>query len=207
MFATRIESARNILHGNRTHGLLWVQVTHGEAVGNVIIGNTKGMFIYNSLYNVIRGNLFARNNLGAHYWGGSEENVMEANAFIDNEIQVKFVAAKDQTWTGNYWSDYGGWDVDDDGKGDTPYRSNTLVDALLWRYPQAKFLLASPAFQLLALAEREFPVITVPKAVDPSPLMAPPMEGWSALLERYAAQPPEYYLKMEKLPHLPGEDH
>jgi nitrous oxidase accessory protein len=130
---------------------------------------------------------------------------MVDNAFIENEIQAKFVAAKDQEWSGNYWSDYGGWDVDDDGAGETPYRSNTLVDALLWEYPHSKFLLASPAFQLLALAEREFPVITVPKAVDARPLMSPPMAEWEAVLARYPASPPEYYLEMEKLPHLPGE--
>jgi nitrous oxidase accessory protein len=204
MFATRIEARRNILHNNRTHGILWVQVTRGQLDGNVMIGNTKGMFVYNSLYNTIRGNLVARNNLGGHYWGGSQENLVEANAFIENEIQVKFVAAKDQTWHGNYWSDYGGWDVDGDGHGEVPYRSNTLVDALLWDYPLSKLLIASPAFQVLALAEREFPVITVPKAVDPSPLMTPPMGDWAALLERYPAEPVQYYMEMEKLPHVPG---
>jgi nitrous oxidase accessory protein NosD len=96
--------------------------------------------------------------------------------------------------------------MDEDGTGETPYRSNTLVDALLWTYPHSKFLLASPAFQLLALAEREFPVITYPKAVDASPLMTPPMADWESLLARYPGEPPQYYLEMQKLPHLPGED-
>ena len=96
-------------------------------------------------------------------------------------------------------------DLDEDGLGDTPYRSNTLVDALLWEYPLSKLLLASPAFQLLALAEREFPVITVPKAVDSAPLMTPAMAAWESLLTRYPGKPQEYYLKMQKLPHLPGE--
>lgn len=207
MFSKSIEAARNVLHNNRTHGMLWVQVTHGQALDNIVIGNTKGLFVYNSLYNEIRGNLIARNNLGAHYWGGSEENVMKSNAFVENEIQAKYVAARDQAWDGNFWSDYGGWDLDDDGIGETPYRSNTLVDALLWAYPDSKFLLASPAFQLLALAEREFPVITVPKAVDAAPLMSPSgaMADWSATLARYPAEPQRYYLEMDKLPHLPGE--
>ena len=207
MFATRIEAKGNILHNNRAHGLLWVQVTRGSADSNIIIGNTKGMFVYNSLYNTIRGNLVARNNLGSHYWGGSEENVMRDNAFIENEIQVKFVAAKDQVWDSNFWSDYGGWDMDDDGRGEVPYRSNTLVDALLWNYPLSKLLLASPAFQVLAVAEREFPVITVPKVTDLSPQMSPSMTNWKALLDHYPAQPSQYYLEMEKLPHVPGSHH
>jgi NosR/NirI family nitrous oxide reductase transcriptional regulator len=205
MFSSRITAEGNILHDNRTHGLLWVQVTRGRAEDNVVIGNTKGLFIYNSLYNDIRGNLVARNNLGGHYWGGSEENLMEDNAFIENQIQVKFVAARDQVWGGNFWSDYGGWDIDDDGRGETPYRSTTLVDALLWKYPLSKLLLTSPVFQLLAFAERQFPVIGVPAVLDASPQMSPAMPDWAALLERYPAHPPQYYLEMEKLPHLPGE--
>jgi nitrous oxidase accessory protein len=204
MFSQRIQAIGNVLHDNRTHGLLWVQVTRGTVEGNIIIGNTKGLFVYNSLYNTIRGNLIARNNLGGHYWGGSQDNVMESNAFVDNEIQVKFVAARDQTWTGNFWSDYSGWDTDDDGRGEVPYRSNTLVDALLWDYPLSKLLITSPAFQMLALAEREFPVITFPKAVDPSPQMVPSMPDWAAVLARYPANPAQYYLEMEKLPHVPG---
>jgi NosR/NirI family transcriptional regulator, nitrous oxide reductase regulator len=204
MFSSRITAMGNILHDNRTHGLLWVQVTRGQAEGNVVIGNTKGLFIYNSLYNRIRGNLVARNNLGGHYWGGSEENVMEDNAFIQNEIQVKFVAARDQTWGGNFWSDYGGWDIDGDGVGETPYRSTALIDALLWKYPRAKLLLTSPVFQLLAFAERQFPVIGVPAVLDASPQMAPSMPNWAAQLERYPAHPAQYYQAMEKLPHVPG---
>lgn len=204
MFSERIQAIGNVLHNNRTHGLLWVQVTRGTVDGNIIIGNTKGLFVYNSLYNTFRGNLIARNNLGGHYWGGSEDNVIESNAFVDNEIQLKFVAARDQTWTGNFWSDYSGWDTDDDGRGEVPYRSNTLIDSLLWDYPLSKLLTTSPAFQVLALAEREFPVITFPKVIDPAPQMVPSMGEWAALLERYPAKPVQYYLEMEKLPHLPG---
>jgi nitrous oxidase accessory protein len=78
------------------------------------------------------------------------------------------------------------------------------VDALLYAHPSAKFLLTSPAFQVLALAEREFPIITVPKIVDPSPQMSPSMAEWATLLAQYPAAPAEYYLEMEKLPHIPG---
>ncbi|MFQ5789783.1 MAG: NosD domain-containing protein, partial [Acidobacteriota bacterium] len=144
---------------------------------------------------------------GMHYWGGSEDNEVGDNAFIANQIQIKFVAARDQSWQGNFWSDYGGWDVDGDERGDVPYRSNTLVDALLWKYPLAKLLLTSPAFQALALAERQFPVITVPKVVDRLPWMSPPMEDWAFLLDRYPPRPSDYFGTLSKLPHLPGEHH
>ncbi len=205
MFSKRITANGNILHKNTTHGILLTQVTRSEVLNNIIIGNSKGIFVYNSLYNKIQGNLVARNNLGLHYWGGSEDNELLDNGFVGNEIQVKFVASHDQSWDGNYWSDYVGWDSDGDGHGEAPYRSNTLVDALLWKYPIAKVLLASPALQVLALAEREFPVITVPKGVDRNPRMAPAMPDWATQLARYPGPPPHYYGAVEKLPHIPGE--
>ncbi len=204
MFSKKIEARDNVLAGNATNGLLLVQVTRGQVTGNQIIGSAKGIFVYNSLYNTIEDNLVVRNGLGMHYWGGSEDNEITSNAFVENRIQIKFVAARDQSWEGNYWSDYGGWDVDGDGAGEVAYRSNTLVDALLFKYPLAKLLLTSPAFQLLALVERELPVITVPKAVDSAPLMAPRAADWAALIERFPAPPSDYYGSIDKLPHVPG---
>ncbi len=205
MFSKRITANGNTLYNNTTHGILLTQVTRSEAKKNVIIGNSKGIFVYNSLYNSIRDNLIARNNLGMHYWGGSEDNEIVDNSFVGNEIQVKFVAAHDQTWDGNFWSDYVGWDSDGDGRGDAPYRSNTLVDALLWKYPIAKVLLASPALQVLALAEREFPVITVPKGVDHMPHMVPTTPDWASRLAQYPRKPQQYYGSVDKLPHVPAD--
>lgn len=204
MFSKGIEARANTLYNNRTHGILLVQDTRSQITDNRLISNTKGLFVYNSLYNQIRGNLIARNHLGMHYWGGSEDNEVNDNAFIDNQIQVKFVASRDQRWDGNYWSDYLGWDLDRDGRGDAPYLSNTLVDTLLWQYPAAKLLLTSPAFQLLAAAERAFPVIAVPKGEDRSPRMAPMFADWRATLDRYPEVAQRYYGTLSKLPHIPG---
>jgi NosR/NirI family nitrous oxide reductase transcriptional regulator len=204
MFSKGLEANGNILHNNTTHGLLLIQVTRSFAEKNRIIGNTKGLFVYNSLYNTIRDNLIVKNSLGIHYWAGSEDNEITNNTLIHNKIQVKFVAAHDQFWDNNFWSDFIGWDADNDGKGDTAYRSHTLVDALLWNYPTARLLLASPSFQFLALAERTFPVISVPKVIDNTPMMEPPVSDWTSIVERFPPAPQEYYGEIKKLPHIPG---
>lgn len=205
MFSKHIQAKGNTLYDNATHGILLTQVTRSEVSGNNIIGNTKGLFVYNSLYNVIRANLVARNNLGMHYWGGSEDNEVDGNTFVENEIQVKFIASHDQQWNGNFWSDYVGWDMNGDERGDLPYHSNSLADSFLWKYPAAKFLLAGPALQLLVLAEREFPVIRVPKGVDGSPLMEPATLEWESILASHPRRPKAYYGELAKLPHIPQE--
>ncbi len=204
MFSKGLEAVGNTVHNNATHGLLLIQVTRSVARDNRVIGNTKGMFVYNSLYNTIEGNLIANNSLGIHYWAGSEDNAITNNSLVQNKIQVKFVAAKDQTWAGNFWTDYTGWDGNGDGHGDTAYRSHTLVDALLWEFPAAKLLLASPAFQVLAGAERTFPVLSAPKVIDPTPLMHPTIKNWREVLAQYPPLPQNYYGTLQKLPHIPG---
>ncbi|WP_416138530.1 nitrous oxide reductase family maturation protein NosD [Halomonas sp. HK25] len=147
--------------------------------GHAISGTEgKALFVYNSLFNEIRDNLFARTEIGIHMTAGSEDNEFHGNAFVGNETQVKYVALREQEWSfegsGNYWSDYLGWDLSGDGLGDIPYEPNDSVDRLIWTYPMAKILMNSPAVQVLRWVQREFPVLRPPGVRDSHPLMALP---------------------------------
>lgn len=204
MYSKGSEANRNVSVGNSTQGIVAIQVVRSEIAGNVLIGNTKGLFLYNSILNRVTDNLIANNNLGVHSWGGSEENEITRNTFFRNEIQVKYAAARDQRWDGNFWSDYMGWDAGQDGRGDIPYESNTLVDALLWRYPAAKLLLFSPSLQFLWMVEKQFPILRAPRIVDLAPAMNPMFPRWSEVIAAHPGRPAKYYGEMEKLPHMPG---
>ena len=86
------------------------------------------------------------------------------------------MGARYERWgadSGNYWSNYLGWDRDGNGVGDVPYEANDMVDRLTWRHPTIKLLLASPAVQALRLVVQQFPVLRVPTVVDPTPRMPP----------------------------------
>lgn len=200
MYTKQSQINNNVSVGNKTHGLLLIQTVRGEVKDNTVIGNTKGIFLYNSIFNTVSGNLIINNNLGLHSWGGSEENRIIRNSFINNEVQVKFVASRDQQWDNNYWSDYLGWDMTEDGIGDIPYESNTMVDHILWRYPLAKILYSSPALQVLWLIEKQFPFIKVPKVVDRKPSMVPFHDKWKEVALRYPYKPVRYYGDIDKIP-------
>ncbi|MFN3478997.1 MAG: nitrous oxide reductase family maturation protein NosD [Thermodesulfovibrionales bacterium] len=200
MYTKQSEMNNNISVGNKTHGLLLIQTVRGEIKDNIVIGNTKGIFLYNSILNKLTGNLIMNNNLGLHSWGGSEENEVTKNSFINNEIQVKFVASRDQQWDNNYWSDYLGWDMTEDGIGDIAYESNTVVDHILWRYPMAKILYSSPALQVLWVIEKQFPFLKVPRVVDRRPSMFPFHAQWKEMKERFPYSPVRYYGDIDKLP-------
>lgn len=137
----------------------------------------KALFIYNSFYNQLEGNTFREGDLGIHITAGSEDNVISGNSFIGNKQQVKYVSTRKQEWShegyGNFWSDYLGWDRDNNGVGDIPYEPNDGVDKMLWKYPSAKVLMNSPAVETLRWIQREFPVLKSPGVTDSHPLMRP----------------------------------
>ena len=131
--------------------------------------------MYNSLFNEVSGNRFSSSDIGVHLTEGSEDNDIFANTFVSNVTQVKYVANREQDWSkdgkGNYWSDYLGWDMDNDGVGDVSYEPNDAIDKLLWKYPVARILMNSPAIEMLRWAQRQFPVFRSPGVKDSFPLM------------------------------------
>ena len=153
-----------------------VQPGSGDGV-HISGAEGKALFIYNSLFNTLSGNQFEHSALGIHLTAGSEDNKIFHNSFIGNQQQVKYVAIRYQEWShegkGNYWSDYLGWDRNNDGVGDVPYEPNDNVDRLLWIYPQVRLLMHSPSIELLRLVQRAFPVVKYPGVQDSFPLMRP----------------------------------
>ena len=168
------------IRNNRVEGIQNARHPHMQQSSNRTGLEGKALFIYNSLFNEIRDNLFSDSDMGIHLTAGSEDNVLSGNAFVRNKEQVKYVATRPQDWsdkgTGNYWSDYLGWDMDGDGIGDIEYEPNDSVDRLLWKFPAAKLLLNSPAVETLRWVQRQFPVLKSPGVVDSYPLMAIPTE-------------------------------
>lgn len=201
MYSNKMLIKDNYICGTRSQGLAFIQASRSIVEDNSIIASGKGLFIYLAMYNRVRRNLISNNYVGIQN-AGSDENEITENTFINNEVQVKYISPKDQLWKNNYWSDYLGWDVDKDGHGDSAHDTNTLVDALLWRYSQAKLLLTSPAFQALWLAGKQFPVLKFPKVVDPGPLMDIPIKDWKKKIEGCTTMPEKYYGTVEKLPHM-----
>ena len=168
--------------GNSDHGIMLRTLQDSVIEDNVVAGNDRGFFIYDVEYVTLRNNLVVDNRVGVHLAAGSINNVVEGNDFIGNREQIRYVASRDVRWggnSGNFWSNYLGWDRDGDGRGDTPYEANDVVDRLTWRHPGVKLLLASPAIQTLRLIGRQFPILRAPSVVDDRPRMRPTHAQWS----------------------------
>jgi len=179
---TAIESEDyGILLNFITHSTLennQIDGVHQSEARNVDGADGKGFFIYNSLQNKIQNNYIAHAEIGIHLTAGSEGNSISGNSFINNQIQVKYVATRTQEWSidglGNFWSNYLGWDMNNDNIGDNFFEPNDSIDKLFWTFPQAKTLMDSPAILLLRFIQRQFPVLKSPGVRDSFPLMSMP---------------------------------
>ena len=178
MYSDKLVIRDNVSDGDRDHGFLFNFANDSEISGNVVRGGDKCVFIYNANKNRFHGNRFEGCAIGIHFTAGSERNVIDDNAFIGNRTQVMYVGTRSLDWSsagrGNYWSDNPAFDLDGDGIADTAYRPNDVIDQVVWRYPQAKLLLNSPATQVVRWAQSQFPAIHPGGVIDSAPLMAPP---------------------------------
>jgi len=146
---------------------------------NKVIGREgKGLFVYNSGYNTLENNIIDTAEIGIHLTAGSENIKIYGNSFINNPTQVKYVSNKKQEWSedgrGNYWSNYLGWDMNNDGIGDAIFEPNDGIDKLVWQYPEMKMIMDSPAILILRWVQKQFPVLKPPGVKDSYPLMQSP---------------------------------
>lgn len=78
------------------------------------------------------------------------------------------------SFSGNYWDRYQGYDLDHDGTGDVPFRPLSLFAMVNERMPYAVVLSRSLLTQLLDQAERLVPSMTPEGLEDDKPLMKTP---------------------------------
>ncbi len=178
MFSDRVALKDNMSLGDREHGIMLNYANSADVSGNLVRGGAKKcLFIYNAHKNIVWDNRFENCDIGLHFTAGSERNVLTGNAFIANREQVKYVGTKFMEWShegrGNFWSDHPAFDLNGDGRADSVFRPNDVMDHILWSQPAAALLMGSPAVQLIRWSQSAFPAIMPGGVVDSHPLMAP----------------------------------
>ncbi len=190
MSSRRLTIEGNLTTDSEDYGFLLNYITQSSFKNNIVknvwtkpenkvLGREgKGLFVYNSGYNTITGNIIDTTEIGIHLTAGSEKTKVYGNSFINNPIQVKYVVNREEEWSlngkGNYWSNYLGWDMNNDGIGDVAFEPNDGIDKLTWQYPEMKMIMDSPAIIILRWVQRQFPVLKPPGVKDSFPLISPP---------------------------------
>lgn len=179
MYSARLALRGNRMVGNRGpsgYGLGLKDMDGVRIDDNVLADNRVGVFLEHAS-GQWRGNRLVANDVGVWLWPSSRRNRFEGNDLIDNGEQVSVEGGpgeRGNEWTGNFWSDYRGFDAAGDGVGDVPYRSARLFERLAARVPALRLYADSLAARTLELAARLFPVFAPrPALTDPRPRMRP----------------------------------
>ncbi len=181
MYSEDIVFARNTFarcRGFRAYGILLQSMSRVTARENLIVDNSRGIFMNNADSCVIESNDVVNNDLAIQLNGGCDGNLFVRNNFINNLSDLLLdVSDLETRWAdagrGNYWSSYHGYDLDRDGIGDLPYPIQNVFQILETRVPEVRFYLLSPAAEVLEAAERALPILRLGDAQDPRPAMFP----------------------------------
>ena len=177
MYSKKLVISNNTVINNQDHGMMLRAIFDSTIKGNTAYGNDKGIYVNDSDFNEIGENWLENNNVGIAVMAGAENTTVLENNFISNAVQVLFTWRYSLYWNdeekGNYWSDYLGWDYDEDGIGDKVYYASNQVDGLMHRHPKMRLLALSPVIQLLQALETRFPVLRSASVIDKKPAMHP----------------------------------
>lgn len=149
---------------------------------NRLIRNTTGIYIDTSPAQmgdtvVIERNVLRLDDVAIAFHASARDVRIADNDFADNEVQVRVDGGGDATqatWTGNYFSDYIGYDFDDDGIGDVPYELRSFSEQLASNHPGVALFRGTPALAIADAASHLDPLFAPPLMLtDPAPRMRP----------------------------------
>ncbi len=177
MFSKWIRMCNNLFinnWGSASYGLLLKEIYDGEVKGNKFDRNTIAVYVDGSSRVSYTDNVFRQNGWAIKVSGGCYANHFNSNDFVGNSFGISYHSMlNDNTFNGNYWSDYSGYDLDKDGVGDVPYRPVKLFSYITNKTPEAIVLMRSLFVDIINFSEKVSPVFTPDALIDNAPSMNP----------------------------------
>jgi nitrous oxidase accessory protein len=176
-------------HGSSGYGVGFKDADNAQVSENLLVDNHVGIFLDGTPnspqgYARFEANIFAYNDIAVSLMPAVQRAEFRRNTFWENSEQMAIQGGGQgqNTWAGNYWSDYTGFDAQGDGLGDIPYHADRLFESLTDREPLLRVLSYSPAGQAVEMAAEAFPIFQPrPKLSDAAPSMQPGrLPTWAA---------------------------
>jgi len=125
-FSVNVKISMNDVIGTRMAGIVLQNSNHSFILNNNISQNGDfGIFLTGSIDNTLSQNTIMNNNeTGLGLSNFTKDNLIFNNEFINNALNAQDNGTFnlwDNGTLGNFWNDYVGVDINDDGIGDTPY--------------------------------------------------------------------------------------
>jgi nitrous oxidase accessory protein len=175
MFSKHIEMKENLFKkswGSASYGLLLKEISDATLQHNIFEDNTIAVNADGTTRVKFLENDFFNNGYAVKVHGGAYTTSFTRNNFRYNSFDVAFSGRiNDNSFNGNYWSDYTGYDLNRDNVGDVPYRPVKLFSYLVNQTPEAIVLLRSTFIDLLDFSEKVSPIFTPADLIDHEPQM------------------------------------
>ncbi len=158
--------------GAAAYGLLLKEISDSRLVDNIFARNTSGLSADGATRLYASHNTFLDNGWALKLQSSTEDAVFIGNNFAGNTFDVSTNSRSTSSkFIGNYWSQYEGYDLNGDGKGDVPHHPVRLTSVVVAEHEPALILLRSNFLELLDAAERAFPALTPATLEDSAPSM------------------------------------
>ncbi len=160
--------------GGAAYGILLKDITDSDISGNHFSHNTTAIEIEGCSRNNIYKNIFNNNGWAMRISASSMDNKIYQNNFMSNTFDVATNGTLVlNTFDGNYWDKYEGYDLNRDGVGDVPYRPVSLYSMIIQSNPASLMLFRSIIVALLDKTEKLLPGITPENLKDDRPMIKP----------------------------------
>ncbi|RKS01246.1 nitrous oxide reductase family maturation protein NosD [Flavobacterium sp. 102] len=175
MFTKNVKMFNNYFEenwGDSAYGLLLKEIADSYIFNNRFARNTSGIYMEGTSRVKVEKNLFEANGWGMKIQASCMENEIVNNNYIGNTFDISTNGSLVlNTFNGNYWDKYEGYDLNKDGIGDVPYHPLSLFAVLTENNPSAMILFRSFMITLLDKSEKVLPSITPDNFIDNKPLM------------------------------------
>lgn len=158
--------------GDGSYGLLLKDISFSKIKHNRFHSNTVGIFLDGATKIDFYRNDFENNGWGMKINANCMENRISGNNFINNTFDVSTNGTMVMnSFKGNYWDKYDGYDLDKNGVGDVPFHPLSLYSYLVENNPSVMLLFRTFIMDLLDKTEKIIPSLTPESFVDDYPLM------------------------------------
>jgi len=175
MFSKNVKMFDNLFEenwGDAAYGLLLKEINDSYIFGNRFVSNTSGIYMEGTNRVKVEKNVFENNGWGMKIQASCNENEIVANNFLGNTFDISTNGSLVlNTFNGNYWDKYEGYDLDKNNIGDVPFHPLSIFSVIVENNPPAMLLFRSFIVTLLDKSEKLIPTLTPDNFIDKTPLM------------------------------------
>ncbi len=175
MFTNKVKMFNNTFSenwGDAAYGLFLKEISDSYIFGNKFTNNTEGIHMEGTSRIKVEKNVFEANGWGMKIQASCMDNEIVSNNFLGNTFDISTNGTLVlNTFNGNYWDKYEGYDLDRNKIGDVPYHPLSLFSVIVENNPPAMLLFRSFMVTLLDKSEKIIPSLTPDNFIDNTPLM------------------------------------